>query len=63
MSEPQVESRVEGRLLHVVLNRPEKRNALTPDMLEAVAAAVRTADVQEAVLAFVQKRPANFQGK
>ena len=63
MSEPQVESRVEGRLLHVVLNRPEKRNPLTPDMLEAVAAAVRTADVQEAVLAFVQKRPANFQGK
>jgi enoyl-CoA hydratase len=44
MSEPQIESRVEGRLLHVVLNRPEKRNALTPDMLEAVAAAVRTAD-------------------
>ncbi|HET6327608.1 MAG TPA: enoyl-CoA hydratase/isomerase family protein [Planctomycetaceae bacterium] len=44
MNETQIESRVEGRLLHVALNRPEKRNALTPDMLEAIATAVRKAD-------------------
>jgi enoyl-CoA hydratase/carnithine racemase len=44
MSESQIESKIDGQLLHVVLNRPEKRNALTPEMLEGLAAAVRGAD-------------------
>jgi enoyl-CoA hydratase/carnithine racemase len=44
MSQSLVLQRVEGPLLHVTLNRPEKRNALTPQMLEDIAAAVRSAD-------------------
>jgi enoyl-CoA hydratase/carnithine racemase len=44
----------EGPLLHVVLNRPEKRNALTRDMLLALQAAFRDsehdADVRVVVL-------------
>ncbi len=44
MSDPLIRSRVEGPLLHVVLNRPHKRNALTPAMLEELAEAVRAAD-------------------
>jgi enoyl-CoA hydratase len=34
----------DGALLHVVLNRPEKRNALTRDMLLAIQAAFRDAE-------------------
>ncbi len=53
MSDPLVKSRVDGAVLHVVLNRPQKRNALTPDMLEQVAAAVRGADERRDVRAVV----------
>ena len=34
----------QGRLLHLALNRPEKRNALTLDMIKALEAAVIAAD-------------------
>jgi enoyl-CoA hydratase/carnithine racemase len=44
MSQALVLSRVDGPLLHVSLNRPEKRNALTPQMVEDIAAAVCAAD-------------------
>ncbi len=40
MSSDVVLTRRDGLLWHVVLNRPEKRNALTPEMLEQVAAAI-----------------------
>ncbi len=53
MSESLIESRVEGPLLHVTLNRPQKRNALTPQMLEDLAAAVRAADDHPKVRAVI----------
>jgi enoyl-CoA hydratase/carnithine racemase len=53
MSASLVQSRVEGPLLHVRLNRPEKRNAITPAMLEELAAAVRTADDDPRIRAVV----------
>jgi enoyl-CoA hydratase/carnithine racemase len=53
MSDPLIRSRVEGPLLHVAINRPQKRNALTPDMLEQLAAAVRGADDHPGVRAVV----------
>lgn len=43
----------EGMIWHVVLNRPEKRNALTPEMLEEVAQAVSEADRQADLRAVV----------
>jgi enoyl-CoA hydratase/carnithine racemase len=53
MSQTLVLSRVDGPLLHVTLNRPEKRNALTPQMLEDIAAAVCAADDHAAVRAVI----------
>jgi enoyl-CoA hydratase/carnithine racemase len=53
MSDPLIQSRVEGPLLHVVINRPQKRNALTPQMLEDLAAAVRGADEHPEVRAVI----------
>jgi enoyl-CoA hydratase/carnithine racemase len=44
MTQSLVLHRIDGPLLHVTINRPEKRNALTPEMLEDVAAAVRSVD-------------------
>jgi len=44
MSEALVRTRLDGELWYVTLARPEKRNALTPEMLEQIAAAVREAD-------------------
>lgn len=44
MSEPLVLTRTDGMLHYVILNRPEKRNALTPEMLEQIAAGVAEAD-------------------
>ncbi len=49
MAEPLIVVRTEGDLHHVILNRPEKRNALTPEMLEQLAAAVAQADSLPAV--------------
>lgn len=53
MAEPLVISRTEGELHHIVLNRPEKRNALTPDMLEQLAAAVAKVDELPGVRAVI----------
>lgn len=39
-----VQSRVEDQFLFVTLSRAEKRNALTPQMIEEIAAAVASAD-------------------
>lgn len=44
MAEPLIVAQTEGELHHVILNRPEKRNALTPDMLVQLADAVAQAD-------------------
>jgi len=44
MSEPLVLTRQQEHLYFVTLNRPEKRNALTQDMLEQLARAVRACD-------------------
>jgi enoyl-CoA hydratase/carnithine racemase len=53
MPEPLVLSRLDGPLLHVTINRPQKRNALTPQMLEELAAAVRAADDNRSVRAVI----------
>jgi len=44
MNDALVLRRLEESFLIVTLNRPEKRNALTIEMLEAVSAAIRSAD-------------------
>jgi enoyl-CoA hydratase/carnithine racemase len=49
MPEPLIDTRTEGALHHVIINRPEKRNALTPEMLEQIGAAVAEADRLPAV--------------
>ncbi len=48
-----VATRREGVCWHVVLNRAEKRNALTPEMLEEVALAVAEADRDPALRAVI----------
>jgi enoyl-CoA hydratase/carnithine racemase len=53
MSESLILSRVEGPLLYVRLNRPQKRNAITPAMLEELAEAVRGADERPEVRAVI----------
>ena len=53
MGESLIESRVDGSLLHVVINRPQKRNALTPDMVDDVAAAISGADREGGVRAVI----------
>ncbi len=53
MTHPNVKSSIEEQILLVTLDRPEKRNALTPDMLEAISAAVRQADDHPEVRAVV----------
>ena len=40
----------EGRILRLTLNRPEKRNALTPEMWRDITDAVRLADDDESIL-------------
>ena len=44
MAEPLIITRTEGDIHHVVLNRPEKRNALTPEMVDQIGAAVAAVD-------------------
>jgi enoyl-CoA hydratase/carnithine racemase len=53
MSESLILSRVDGPLLHVTINRPQKRNALTPAMLEELGAAVASADSHPEVRAVI----------
>jgi len=53
MPHPTIKTRVDDSILFVSIDRPEKRNALTPDMIDAVSAAVRSADDNPAVRAVV----------
>jgi enoyl-CoA hydratase/carnithine racemase len=53
MDDSLIQSRVEGPLLYVALCRPQKRNAITPDMLDTLAAAVRSADAHPEVRAVI----------
>ena len=53
MTHPTIKTRVEDTILFVSIDRPEKRNALTPDMIDAISAAVRSADDNPAVRAVV----------
>jgi len=48
-----ITSRTEGNVRIVTINRPEKRNALTPQMMEDLAAAVRAVDDEPQVRAVV----------
>jgi len=48
-----IRARTEGELHFVTIHRPEKRNALTPAMLEELAAAVREADRHPQVRAVI----------
>jgi len=53
MSDSFIQSRVDGPILYVSLNRPQKRNAITPQMLEDLAEAVRGADAYPGVRAVI----------
>lgn len=53
MSNDHILTRIEGPILHVVLNRPQKRNAIKPEMLSQIAAAVATADEHPEVRAVI----------
>ena len=53
MSDSLIQSRLKGPLLHVTLNRPQKRNAITPAMLADLATAVRSADSHPEVRAVI----------
>lgn len=53
MSESYIRSCHDGPLLHVSIDRPQKRNALTPRMLDDLAAAVRAADERPEVRAVI----------
>ena len=53
MSEALITSRTEGTTRIVTINRPQKRNALTPQMLEDLAAAVRAVDESPEIRAVV----------
>ncbi len=53
MADSFVQVRVEDHLYFVTLNRPEKRNALTPEMVLELAAAVREADEHPEVRAVI----------
>jgi enoyl-CoA hydratase/carnithine racemase len=53
MSHPTIKTRIDDSILFVSIDRPEKRNALTPDMIDAISAAVRSADDEPAVRAVV----------
>ena len=53
MPHPTIKTRVDGSILFVSIDRPEKRNALTADMIDAVSEAVRSADDNPAVRAVI----------
>ncbi len=53
MSHEYIKTRVDDRILFVLIDRPQKRNALTPEMLEAISAAVRSADDDAEVRAVI----------
>ncbi len=53
MSHPAIKTRVEDHILFVTIARPEKRNALLPEMIDAISAAVRGADDDPQVRAVI----------
>lgn len=53
MSDSLIQTRTEGELYFVTINRAEKRNALTPAMVEELAAAICRADEQPQVRAVI----------
>jgi enoyl-CoA hydratase/carnithine racemase len=53
MSDQTIKTRVEDHILFVAIDRPEKRNALTPAMLYAISTAVRGADDNPDVRAII----------
>ena len=53
MTHPSIKSRIDGPILFVTIARPEKRNALTPEMIDAISAAVCAADEHEQVRAVI----------
>ncbi len=53
MTHPSIKSRIDGGILFVSIDRPEKRNALTPEMIFAISEAVQAADEDPQVRAVV----------
>ena len=53
MPHPTIKTRVDDSILYVSIDRPEKRNALTPDMIDAISEAVSGADDHPDVRAVV----------
>ncbi len=53
MASALVTTRTAGALRFVTINRPEKRNALTPQMLEDLAEAIRDVDREPAIRAVI----------
>lgn len=53
MSDSPITSRIEDAILHVRIERAEKRNALTGEMMQELAAAVRSADEHPSVRAVI----------
>ncbi|REK06757.1 MAG: enoyl-CoA hydratase/isomerase family protein [Planctomycetota bacterium] len=53
MTHPHIKTRLEEAIWIVTIDRPAKRNALTPEMIEALSAAVREADDQPEVRAVI----------
>lgn len=44
MSDSHIQTRVDGTVYHVMIDRPEKRNALTPEMMDAISVAITDVD-------------------
>jgi enoyl-CoA hydratase/carnithine racemase len=53
MTRETIKTRIENQILLVSIARPEKRNALTPEMIDAISAAVRSADEDPQVRAVI----------
>ena len=47
--DPQIEYSLEGKVLHIKINRPEKKNALTPGMYKALGDGIRIADESDLI--------------
>ena len=47
--DPHIEYSLEGKVLHIKINRPEKKNALTPGMYKALGDGIRIADESDLI--------------